>query len=94
LSDLAALIVEGAFALLLLFLPGKPVVQALNRLDYIGVHVIAYTKIGDISFCLERRSKNLELDPSPWKPDLNAVRAAIRYAMATERLLAHEQVPL
>jgi hypothetical protein len=51
------------------------------------------TRIGDISFCLGGRSKNLELDPSPWKPDMNAVRAAIRYAMATERLLADEQLP-
>ena len=35
----------------------------------------------------------MELDPSPWEPNMNAVRAAIRYAMATERLLAEEQAP-
>jgi hypothetical protein len=50
------------------------------------------TRIGDISFCLGGRSKNRELDASPWKPDMNAVRAAIRYAMATERLLANQQL--
>ena len=49
-------------------------------------------RIGDISFGLGGRSKNLELDPSPWKPNINAVRATIRYAMATGRLLADEQV--
>lgn len=52
------------------------------------------TRIGDISFCLGGRSKNLELDPSPWKPNMNAVRATIRYAIATGRLLADEQVSL
>lgn len=51
------------------------------------------TRVGDISFCLGGRSRNLELDPSPWKPDMNAVRATIRYAIATGRLLAEEQVP-
>ena len=50
-------------------------------------------RIGDISFCLGGRSKIRELDPSPWKPDLDAVRVTIRYAMATERLLADEQLP-
>jgi len=50
------------------------------------------TRIGDISFCLGGRSKNLELDPSPWKPNMNAVRATIRYAILTGRLLADEQV--
>ena len=52
------------------------------------------TRIGDISFCLGGRSQNLELDPSPWKPNMNAVRATIRYAMDTGRLLADEQVSL
>lgn len=65
------------------------------RWDHLRAHLLQQmgTRIGDISFCLGGRSKNLELDPSPWKPDMNAVRAAIRYAMATERLLADEQVP-
>ena len=52
------------------------------------------TRIGDLSFCLGGRSKNLELDPSPWKPNMNVVRATIRYAIATGRLLADEQVSL
>ena len=48
------------------------------------------TRIGDIS--LGGRSKNLDLDPLPWKPNINVVRATIRYAIATGRLLADEQV--
>jgi hypothetical protein len=65
------------------------------RWNHLRAHLLQQmgTRIGDISFCLGGRSKNGELDPSPWKPDMNAVRAAIRYAMATERLLANEQLP-
>ena len=51
-------------------------------------------RIGDISFCLGGRSKNQELDPSPWKPNMDAVRAAVRYAMATERLLTDKRPTL
>jgi hypothetical protein len=64
------------------------------RWDHLRAHLLQQmgTRIGDISFCLGGRSKNRELDASPWKPDMNAVRAAIRYAMATERLLANQQL--
>jgi hypothetical protein len=65
------------------------------RWDHLRAHLLQQvnTRIGDISFCLGGRSRNMELDPSPWKPNMNAVRAAIRYAIATERLLAEEQPP-
>jgi len=53
----------------------------------------AGTRKGDISFCLGGKPKDMELDPPPWEPNMNAARAAIRYAMATERLLAEEQAP-
>jgi hypothetical protein len=66
-----------------LSLPGHLRAHLLQQLE---------TRIGDVSFCLGGRSKNRELDPSPWKPNMNAVRATIRYAMATRRLLADEQV--
>ena len=64
------------------------------RWDHLRAHLLQQleTRIGDISFCLGGRSKNLELDPSPWKPNMNAVRATIRYAILTGRLLADEQV--
>lgn len=64
------------------------------RWDHLRAHLLQQlgTRVGDISFCLGGRSKNRELDPSPWKPNMNAVRAAIQYAMATKRLLADEQV--
>ena len=42
---------------------------------------------------LRREAKNREMDPLPWKPNTNAVRAAIRYAITTGRLLAEEQAP-
>jgi hypothetical protein len=63
--------------------------------DHLRAHLLQQVgmRIGDISFCLGGRSKNIELDPSPWKPNMNAVRATIRYTMATERLLAEEQAP-
>jgi hypothetical protein len=66
-----------------------------TRWDHLRAHLLqqAGVRIGDISFCLGGRSKNIELDPTPWEPNMNAVRAAIRYAMATERLLAEEQAP-
>jgi hypothetical protein len=66
------------------------------RWDHLRADLLQHvqTRIGDISFCLGGRSKSLELDPSPWEPNLNAVRATIRYAMATGRLLADEQVSL
>ena len=50
-------------------------------------------RIGDISFCLGGRSKNRALDPSPWKPVMKSVRAAVHYTMATKRLLAEQQSP-
>ena len=49
-------------------------------------------RIGDLSFCLGGRSKNQALDPSPWKPAMKGVRAAVHYAIATKRLL-NEQRP-
>ena len=66
-----------------------------TRWDHLRAQLLqqAGRRIGDISFCLGGRSKNMELDPSPWEPNMNAVRAAIRYAMATERLLTEEQAP-
>ena len=65
------------------------------RWDHLRAHLLQQTgtRIGDISFCLGGRSKNTEMDPTPWEPNMNAVRAAIRYAMATGRLLAEEQAP-
>jgi hypothetical protein len=64
------------------------------RWDHLRAHLLQQleTRIGDISFCLGGRSKNVELDPSPWRPNMNAVRATIRYAILTGRLLADEQV--
>ena len=50
-------------------------------------------RIGDISFCLGGRSKNPILDPSPWKPNIKSVQAAIQYANATKRLLAEQHTP-
>jgi hypothetical protein len=65
------------------------------RWDHLRAHLLQQvgTRIGDISFCLGGRSKNMEMDPLPWEPNMNAVRAAIRYAIATARLLAEEQAP-
>ena len=48
-------------------------------------------RIGDLSFCLGGRSKNQALDPSPWKPAMKGVRAAVHYAIATKRLLNEQQ---
>ena len=64
------------------------------RRNHLRAHLLQQLerRIGDISFCLRGRSKNLELDPSPWKPNMNAVRATIRYAIATGRMLVDEQV--
>jgi hypothetical protein len=40
-----------------------------------------------------RKSRNLEVVPSPWKPNMTFVRATLRYAIVTGRLLANEQLP-
>ena len=65
------------------------------RWDHLRAHLLQQvgSRIGDISFCLGGRSKNREMDPLPWEPNMNAVRAAIQYAIATGRLLAEEQAP-
>ena len=44
-----------------------------TRWDHLRAHLLQHLemRIGDISFCLGGRSKNQELDPSPWKPNMN-----------------------
>ena len=65
------------------------------RWDHLRAHLLQQVgaRVGDISFCLGGRSKNPALDPLPWKPVMKSVRAAVRYTMATKRLLAEQQPP-
>lgn len=71
-------------------------IESEDRRDHLRAHLLQHveTMIGHISFCLGGRSKNAELDPSAWKLNMNAVRATVRYAIATGRLLTDEEVSL